>query len=118
MSLRRFPASEDEKRLRLCLMMKTPIEELEAPALTRAERNLVTILTTDLDEVGVGLATHGCSAWLRPTALKVIDKFREPPPDSQGSSPPGLSVHRQQHSTAQYSSLVSLWGLDSAACGC
>ena len=51
---------------------ETPIEELEAPGADtshEAERNLVTILTTDLNEVGVGLATMA-TAWLRPTALR------------------------------------------------
>jgi hypothetical protein len=53
-SLRRFPTSEDETGV---MRDETRIEELDAPGAEtshEAERNLVTILTTDLNEVGVG----------------------------------------------------------------
>jgi hypothetical protein len=78
-SLRRFPASEDETEI--MPDDETRIEELDAPGADtshEAERSLVTILTTDLNEVGVGLATMAAAYG----AKKVIDKFREPPPDS------------------------------------
>lgn len=60
---------------------ETQTEELDSPGAEtsqEAKRNLVTILTTDLNEVGVGLATMA-SAY---GAKKIIDKFREPPPGS------------------------------------
>lgn len=59
---------------------ETRIEELDAPDAEtshEAERNLVTILATDLNEVGVSLVTMAAGYG----AKKVIDKFREPPPD-------------------------------------
>jgi hypothetical protein len=43
-----------------------------------AKRNLGTILTADLNQVVVGLATTASAYGVK----KVIDKFREPPPDS------------------------------------
>ena len=60
---------------------ETRIEKLDAPGddtSHEAERNLVTILATDFNEVGVGLATMATAYG----AKKVIDKFREPPLDS------------------------------------
>jgi hypothetical protein len=60
---------------------ETRIEESDAPGAEtshEAERNLVTILATDLNEVGVSLVTMAAGYG----AKKVIDKFREPPPDS------------------------------------
>ena len=60
---------------------ETRIEELDAPGAETshvAERNLVTVLAADLNEVGVGLVTMAAGYG----AKKVIDKFREPPSDS------------------------------------
>jgi hypothetical protein len=67
--------ADDETRTE---MLDTP--DAETPH--EAKRNLVTILATDLNEVGVSLVTMA-SAY---GAKKVIDKFRELPPDS-GSKP-------------------------------
>lgn len=60
---------------------ETQIEEPDAPGAETshvAERNLVTVLAADLNEVGVGLVTMAAGYG----AKKVIDKFREPPSDS------------------------------------
>jgi hypothetical protein len=54
----------------------------DADTSREAKRNLGTILTADLNQVVVGLATAASAYGVK----KVIDKFREPSPDS-GSKP-------------------------------